>query len=319
MPSKLISIIIPFYNEENALPLIYAELLKIFQGLKEKYDYELIFIDDGSEDKSPEILEGLTGQNNKVKYIQFSRNFGKEIAVSAGLQNVSGDAAILIDADLQHPPELISEFLQKWKNGADIVVGMRKNYKQSRFRKFCSYIFYKVQNAISDIKILPNETDYRLLDRKVVAQFNKFTERGRIVRGLLNWLGFKKEYVYFSVPERKFDKVGYNFPKLARLALVTLVSHSLLPLKLAGYLGLSITFLFGAAGFLLFVGKYIFNNSFARSFSGSAQLAILIIFLIGLVLSCLGFMALYIANIQNEVANRPLYIIKKKKNINNNE
>lgn len=312
----MISIIIPFYNEENALPLIYAELLKIFQGLKEKYDYELIFIDDGSEDKSPEILEGLTGQNNKVKYIQFSRNFGKEIAVSAGLQNVSGDAAILIDADLQHPPELISEFLQKWKNGADIVVGMRKNYKQSRFRKFCSYIFYKVQNAISDIKILPNETDYRLLARKVVDEFNKFTERGRIVRGLLNWLGFKKEYVYFSVPERKFDKVGYNFPKLARLAIATLVSHSLLPLKLAGYLGLSITFLFGAAGFLLFVGKYIFNNSFARSFSGSAQLAILIIFLIGLVLSCLGFMALYIANIQNEVTNRPLYIIKKKKNIN---
>lgn len=312
---RLISIIIPIYNEENDIPLIYAELLKIFNGLKEKYDYELIFVDDGSEDKSPEILENLTGQNNKIKYIQFSRNFGKEIAVSAGLQNVSGSAAILIDADLQHPPEFIPEFLRKWENGTEIVVGMRKNYKQtSPFRKFCSYIFYKVQNVISDIKILPNETDYRLLDRKVVDEFNKFTERGRIVRGLIDWLGFKKEYVYFSVPERKFDKVGYNFPKLARLAIVTLVSHSLLPLKLAGYLGVIITFFSGGLGLFIFIEKYLLRGPWSLAFSGIATLAVLILFLIGIVLCCLGFIALYIANIQNEVTNRPLYVIKKKKN-----
>lgn len=313
---KLISTVIPVYNEEKNIPLVYTELLKTFNGLKEKYDYELIFVDDGSEDKSPEILESLTEQNNKVKYIQFSRNFGKEIAVSAGLQNASGSAVILIDADLQHPPEFIPEFLQKWENGADIVVGMRKNYRQtSHFRKFCSYIFYKVQNGISDIKILPNETDYRLLARKVVDEFNKFTEKGRIVRGLIDWLGFQKDYVYFSVPKRKFDKVGYSFLKLARLALVTLVSHSLLPLKLAGYLGIIITLFSGGLGLFIFIEKYLLGDPWALSFSGIATLAVLILFLVGIILCCLGFMALYIANIQNEVTNRPLYVIKKKKNI----
>jgi dolichol-phosphate mannosyltransferase len=313
--SKLISIIIPVFNEEKNIPLIYDELLKIFDDFKKKYDYEIIFIDDGSQDKSPEILENLTNQNNKVKYIQFSRNFGKEIAISAGIRNASGDAVISIDADLQHPPEFIPEFLDKWEKGAEIVVGIREKYDTiGIFRKFCNLLFYKLQNLISEIKIFSNETDYRLLDRKVVDEFNKFTERGRITRGLIDWLGFKKDYVYFRVKERRFINHAYNFPKLTKLAIATFISHSLLPLKLAGYLGVIITFFSGGLGLVILIDKYLLNDPLSWNVTGTATLAVLILFLVGIILCCLGFIALYIANIHNEVTNRPLYIIKKKKN-----
>ena len=316
MPQKLISIIIPAYNEEKNIPLIYDELLKIFDGLKEKYDYEVIFVDDGSQDESPEILENLTEQNNKVKYIQFSRNFGKEAALSAGLDVANGDAVLIIDADLQHPVELIPSFIEKWRRGAEVVVGVRnKNKREGLVKKLGSFLFYKIMNAIGETKITPRATDYRLLDKKVVLAFRRFTEHDRMTRGLIAWLGFKRDCIYFDANERINGKARYNKAKLMKLALSSMVAHSLFPLKLAGYLGIIITFLFGTAGFLLLVGKYIFNNPFARSFSGPAQLAILIIFLIGLVLSCLGLVALYIANIRNEVTNRPLYVIKKKRNI----
>jgi len=320
MGSKLISIVIPAYNEEKNIPLIYDELMKVLDVLKEKYDYEIIFIDDGSEDKSPEILETLTNQNNKVKYIQFSRNFGKEIALTAGLQSTSGDAAILIDADLQHPPEFIPEFLAKWEKGTEVIIGIRKRYEKiGLFRKFCNLIFYRIQNLISEIKILNQETDYRLLDRKVINEFNKFTERGRITRGLIDWLGFKRDYVYFPVRDRKSSKVGYSFSKLTKLALTTLISHSLFPLKLAGYLGVIITFFAGLLGLFIFFEKYLFNDPYNLNITGTATLAVFILFLVGIILCCLGFIALYIVNIQYEVTNRPLYVVKKKKNFKKEE
>lgn len=310
--SKLISIIIPVYNEEENIPLIYDKLLEILNGLHGKYDYEVIFVDDGSQDKSPEILENLTGQNNKVKYIQFSRNFGKEMATSAGLDAADGDAVLLIDADLQHPVELIPSFIGKWCQGVEVVVGVRnKNKGEGLVKKLGSFLFYKIMNAIGETKIIPRATDYRLLDRKVVLAFRRFTEHNRMTRGLIDWLGFKRDYIYFDADERINSEASYNKIKLMKLALSSVVAYSLFPLKLAGYLGVLLTFLFGTAGFLLFVGKYIFNNPFAMSFSGPAQLAILIIFLIGIVLSCLGLVALYIANIKAEVANRPNYVIRK--------
>jgi dolichol-phosphate mannosyltransferase len=302
-------------NEEKNILVICDELLKTLKSLKEKYGYEIIFVDDGSDDKSLEILEKLTKQNNKVKYIQFSRNFGKGIALSAGLQNISGDVAISIDADLQHPPEFIPEFLDKWEKGAEIVVGIREKYDTiGIFRKFCNFFFYKLQNLISEVKIFSNETDYRLLDRKVVEEFNKFTERSRITRGLIDWLGFKKDYVYFPVKERKNAKPGYSFFKLSKLAIETILSHSLFPLKLAGYLGVIITFFSGCLGLVILIDKYLLNDRLIWNITGTAVLAVLILFLVGIILCALGVIALYIANIRNEVFNRPLYIIKKKKN-----
>ena len=313
---KLVSIIVPVFNEEKNIPLIYDELRKIFDDLKEKYDYELIFIDDGSQDKSQEILEKLTEQNSNIKYIQFSRNFGKEIATTAGLSFSKGRAVIMIDADLQHPPELIPEFLEKWEKGADIIIGVReKNKGEGWIKRFGSFWFYKIMNSIGETKLIPRATDYRLLDKKVIKEFNRFTERNRITRGLIDWLGFKKDYIYFKAEKRKSGKAGYNFLKLTKLALSSFVTHSLFPLKLAGYLGSIITLLSGIIGLFIIVEKYILGDPLNLYFSGPFMLGVLILFLVGIVLSCLGLITLYIANIHQEVVNRPMYVIKKKKNL----
>jgi len=218
----------------------------------------------------------------------------------------------MIDADLQHPVESIPLFLEKWRQGAEVVVGVRnKNKGEGWVKKIGSYFYYKVINTIGETKIMPRATDYQLLDKKVIQAYRRFTEHSRMTRGLVAWLGFKRSYVYFDARERTNGLAGYSNTKLVKLAFSSIVAHSLFPLKLAGYMGIIITVLFGTFGFLLFIGKYILQNDFAKSFSGTAQLAILIVFLIGLVLACLGLVALYIANIQAEVANRPKYVIRK--------
>jgi glycosyltransferase involved in cell wall biosynthesis len=312
MSQKIISIVIPVFNEEGNIFLVYQELLKIFTALNEQYDYELIFVDDGSVDKSPEILECLAGQNSKFNFLQFSRNFGKEVALSAGLDVARGDAVVMLDADLQHPVELLPEFIKKWEDGAEVVVGVRhKNKGEGLVKKIGSIFFYKIMNAIGDTKITPSATDYRLLDRKVVLAFRQFTEHGRMTRGLIDWLGFKREYIYFNANERLNGIACYDKIKLIKLALSTIISHSLFPLKLAGYLGVWVSGIFGSAGFLLFLGIYVFHNKFAMSFTGTAQLAIVVVFLVGVILSCLGLVALYIANIQAEVLKRPTYVVRK--------
>jgi len=308
---QLISVVLPVYNEAENIPLMHEKIKEVLKKLS-NYDWELIFIDDGSFDNSENILYDLAKNDPLVKFIQFSRNFGKEMATSAGLDKANGDAVIIIDADLQHPVELMPAFIEKWQNGAEVVIGVRnKNQGEGLVKKFGSWLFYKIMNALGETKITPRATDYRLLDKKVVLAFRRFTEHGRMTRGLIAWLGFKRDYIYFDAALRINGRAGYNNLKLFKLALSTIVAHSLFPLKLAGYLGVIITFLFGLGGFLLFVDKYIFHNIYAMSFTGTAQLAILIIFLIGLVLFCLGLIALYIANIKAEVTNRPAYVIRK--------
>lgn len=314
--SDLISIVIPVYNEEGNISLIYKRITEVFKKSLAGYDYEIIFVNDGSEDKSGAIINELLIADKKVRYIEFSRNFGKEIATSAGINHSKGDAVIMLDGDLQHPPELIPEFIKKWKNGADVIVGIRdKNNKEGFVKKYGSIWFYKIMNAIGDTKLVPRATDYRLIDKKVVAEFNRFTERNRMTRGLINWLGFKRDYVHFNAGERNSGKAGYGCWKLFRLALSAFTSYSLFPLKFAGYLGVFITFFSGILGLFIFIEKYVFNDSLDIGFSGSAILAVIVMFLIGIVLACLGLIALYIANIHGEVLNRPIYIISEKKNI----
>jgi polyisoprenyl-phosphate glycosyltransferase len=318
MSKKLISIVIPVFNEEENIFLIYTTLQKVLTLLREKYIYEIIFIDDGSVDNSFEFIEDIATQDKKVKYLQFSRNFGKEIALSAGLDVVDGDAVLMIDADLQHPVELIPDFLKEWEDGAEVVIGIRnKNKGEGIIKKIGSVLFYKIMNTIGNTKITPSATDYRLLDKKVVLAFRRFSEHDRITRGLIDWLGFKREYIYFNANSRINGVACYDKRKLIKLTLSTIVSHSLLPLKMAGYLGVVITVFFGLAGLLLFFGRYVFHNKLAMSITGTAQLGILLLFLVGLVLSCLGLVALYIANIQKEVLNRPTYVVRKD-NINSN-
>ena len=219
----------------------------------------------------------------------------------------------MIDADLQHPPALIPELIAKWQ-GAEVVIGVRRTNKgEGLVKKIGSRIFYKIINQIADVEIIPQATDFRLIDRQVIDEFNRFIEKNRMTRALIDWLGFRRDYIYFDAAPRSDGKARYGFWKLFNLAMNSFVSLSLLPLKLAGYLGVLITFFSGLLGLYILIGKYIFHWNYASSFSGPAQLAILIIFLVGIILVSLGLMALYIANIHGEVARRPLYVIRKNK------
>lgn len=307
---KTISIVIPVFNEEKNIPLITNNLQSAFFGLP--YNYEIIFINDGSRDKSQEVLDLLLTTNTNIISVELSRNFGKESATSAGLHRAIGDAVIMIDADMQHPVELIPEFILRWEEGADVVVGVRtKNKGEGLIKKMGSFFYYKIMNMISDTPIIPRATDFRLIDRKVVDEFNHFTEHDRMTRGIIDWLGFRRTYVEFKANERQFGVASYTNIKLLKLAFSSAVSHSLFPLKFAGYLGLVIIILSGLLGFFVFIQRYIFDDVLNWNVSGTGQLAILIIFFIGIVLICLGLVALYIGNIRNEVSGRPLYVVRK--------
>ena len=311
---KKISIIIPAYNEEKNIPLVYAELQKVFAQCSDKYAFDILFVNDGSRDNTIGEIEKLAQSHQDVKYIDFSRNFGKEVATTAGLNNCQGDSCIMLDADLQHPVELIPDFIAQWEKGADVVVGIRnKNKSVGMLKKIGSAAFYKIINRIAEVEVVPNATDYRLLDRAVIDEFNRFTETNRMTRALIDWLGFRRVYINFEANERIHGDASYSFWKLFKLALNSFVSLSLLPLKIAGNLGIAITLVSGLAGFYILLGKYFFRTPFASTFSDAENLAILIVFLVGIILMSIGLMALYIANIHGEVINRPMYVIRKKK------
>lgn len=307
---KLISIIIPVYNEEKNIPLFYERIQAILNS--SSYLWELVFINDGSRDKSFDELEKISREDGRVRVIDFSRNFGKEVAVTAGINQCAGNACVILDADLQHPIEKIPEFIEKWEKGAEVVIGVRKKNKgEGLVKKIGSYFFYKMINRISDMEIITRATDFRLLDRVVIDEFNKLTEKNRMTRALIDWLGFHREYIYFEANERIHGAPSYSFLKLMRLAFNSMISFSFFPLRLAGYLGIAITIISALLGIFMFITNYVTRS---LNFSGSAILAVIILFLIGIVLICLGFIALYIANIHTEVSGRPMYIIRKAKN-----
>ena len=307
------SFIIPCFNEGKNIPLIYDALSREVQKEKD-FSYEIIFVNDGSSDDTESILEEIVQKDEKVKALNFSRNFGKEAATSAGLHAATGDFAMIIDADLQHPVEKISDFIEKWKEGYDVVVGKlvlsKSNLHKRIARKFFYYFLEKIQD--SDIDLQGN--DFRLIDRQVIDAFNYFEERGRVTRNLIDWLGFKKTEIFFEPKERVHGEAVYTTAKLFNLALNSIISNSLTPLKVAGYLGVFIFIVSTFLGIFIFIQKYVLNDPFGFGFSYPAILAVVNMFLISIVLTCLGFVAMYIGKIKEEVTNRPLYVIKKNRN-----
>ena len=309
---KVISLVVPLYNEETNLKLLHKALDKAVAKLP--YRFEMIFIDDGSIDGSGEELRKLATKDNRIKIIEFVRNFGKEVATTAGLNHAQGAAAILIDADLQHPPDLIPEFVEKWKAGAEVVVGVRRGKEHTSWLKsLAGRWFYRILNAMSPTKVIPMATDYRLLDRAVIDEFNRFTEHSRMTRGLIDWLGFRRDFVYFEAAKRQHGQAKYSFRKLFGLAVQSFVALSLFPLKAAGYAGVIITLMSGFFGLFILINNYALDDPWHLNFSGSAILAVIILFMVGVILMALGLMALYIAHIHAEVANRPLYVVRKSK------
>ena len=307
MKKKTVTVIIPVYNESHNLKKVISILRKVTCHLT-NYNWNYVFVDDGSSDDSLEILTNEALNDPIIKVISLSRNFGKEIALTAGLESLDNSSAIFIDSDLQHPPELIVELIKEWENGAEVVATIRNSIEdRPLFKRLGSWLFYAIINRISDTKMQSNTTDFRLLDERVVTVLKTFTERTRMVRGLIDWMGFKTVYVYFDAPARNGGEEGYSYRKLFRLATNSMSSFSLFPLRITGYLGLLIiTF---SALLLLFM---ILNRYFLH-WTVFTPLAIVVVgntFFIGLVLCGLGMLALYIGNIHTEVINRPLYIIR---------
>ncbi len=309
---KKISVIIPMYYEEEVVNECYNRMIDVLSKI-ENYDYEIICVNDGSKDKTLDILEELALKDNKLKVISFARNFGHQCAVTAGLKYVTGDCAVIIDADLQDPPELIPEMLKLWEDGNEVIYGKRKTRDgESIFKLLTAKMFYKILNILSDVEIPKDTGDFRLVDRKVVDVINSMPEHNKFLRGLWGWIGFKQIAYEYERKERFAGKTKYPLKKMLKLASDGIIGFSTKPLKLFGGFGILsifISFLLLIYSILSYVLKW--NNIT----SGWASIMVAITFFAGVQLVSIWIMAEYIGRIYDESKNRPQYIISKKINI----
>ena len=303
-----ITIIVPAYNEEDNLPTFLDETKKVTNNL-EGYVWEFIFIDDGSNDSTWAVIAEMSIVHKNIRGLRLSRNFGKELALTAGILESTEelDAAILMDADLQHPPSAITQLIQQWEQGFQVVTAQRKSIKYSMWRKIGSTFFYFMLNHFSKLNIQEKATDFRLLDKQVLNALKAFPERNRFFRGIVDWVGFKKTSITFDSPNRIEGKSAFSFQSLSSLAINSFTSFSLMPLRFTGYLGLAVTTITS----LLFI--YMIITHLILKISIFTKLAYFVVFntlLFGIVLAALGLIALYIGNIHTEVTGRPLYIVQ---------
>ena len=307
--TKKISIVIPVFNEALNIFNLHSRLERVIESLP-RFEWEYIFVNDGSLDHSYEVIKSLAEADSKVKALDFSRNFGKEIALTAGVHEAEhSNAVICIDADLQHPPELIPILISKWEEGAEVVVTIRTEIeKQPILRQVGSHLYYWMMRKISGIDLKGKTTDFRLYDKKVVKAFMRTTERERMFRGIMDWMGFRRSYVEFKADARAEGKVAYSYSKLWRLAVNSLTAFSLLPLRLAGYIGVFISAISGTL-FIWMLLNYLVLKVWI--YTPLAMVVVINTFLIGIVLMALGLVALYVGIIHTEVINRPLYIVRE--------
>ncbi len=300
------SVIIPMYNEEEVIAETYRRIKKVLSDTGESY--ELIFVNDGSRDRSEEIIKDYSQWDNTVKLINFSRNFGHQIAITAGMDYASGDAVVIIDADLQDPPELIHTMIARWKEGYEVVYAQRiKRKGESWFKKFTAGTFYRVLRAAADTPIPVDTGDFRLMDRKVVNELKQLPENNRFVRGLVSWVGFRQIAVEFERDERLAGETKYPLKRMVKLSLDGITSFSTKPLKIAGYAG----GLLSGAGFLYLLYVIycaLFTDSTAK---GWASLISLMLIFNGFILIMLGILGEYVGRIYDETKGRPLYIVKE--------
>lgn len=313
---KIITIIIPIYNEQKSIEPLSKKLVEVAKK-QPKYFFNYIFVDDGSETKNINLMKQFCKKNKAFQLLVLSRNFGKEFALTAGIHNAPEcDALITMDADLQHPPELIHKLIRLWENGSKVVVCKRiDNKDNSFFRRLCSKIFYTVSNLISSVKINPNSTDFRLLDKLVISYFKRFNETPMMYKRIVDWIGFKESIIEFSAPKRLKGKSSFTYVSLINLAVNALSTYSTLPLKIISISGLTLTFV----SFLIFIWMLFYNFYISNlMFSTLAFFVILNTFLMGIVLIALGLVGIYIGNIYSQVLNRPLYIVEEKINFDKN-
>ena len=307
-----ISVVIPMYYEEEVVNECYNRLEKVLINL-ENYEYEIIFVNDGSKDKTLELLTKIAKENKNVKVISFSRNFGHQAAVTAGLKFVTGDCILIIDADLQDPPELIPEMLKLWEEGNEVIYGERKSREgESKFKLFTAKMFYKTLNSLSDVEIPKNTGDFRLVDRKVVDTINSMPEHNKFLRGLFSWVGYKQYAFEYERKERFAGKTKYPLKKMLKLAADGIIGFSTKPLKILGGLGIiSIIISFILLVYALLSFAFEWNNLEA----GWTSIMVAITFFAGVQLISIWILSEYVGRIYDESKQRPEYIIDKTINI----
>lgn len=304
---KKISIVVPMYNEQEVAKEFYNRTISVLTKLIE-YDYEIIVVNDGSRDKTLEILLNIVREDEHVKVINFSRNFGHQAAITAGIENALGDAIITIDADLQDPPEIIVDMIREYEKGYDIVYAKRKSRKKDTFfKRETAKLYYKILNKLSDIKIPENVGDFRLISKRVQEVFIKLPEKDRYVRGMFAWMGFNQTIVEFDRASRYAGKTKYPLSKMIKLALSGIVGFSTKPLRIIFKLGLATTFISFILMIYAIVMKILGNVE-----NGWSSIIVAITFIGGIQLLSLGIVAEYIAKIYGEVKERPVYIIMDK-------
>ena len=311
---KLISIVSPAYNEEkNIFPLI-KDVTLVMKSLSSKYDYEYILVDDGSIDGTWNKILEAAKKNKKIKGLSLSRNFGQQLAITAGLDLVCGDCVIYCDSDLQHPPQVFPKLIEKWEKGAKVVHAQRLDSEDKRIiKKILSRLFYALVNLLSNIPIKPGMADFKLLDREIYTKLNKMRERSRFLRGMVPWLGYRSETVTYKAGKRNAGTPWYNIRRNITFAKDGILAISTKPLVWIGYLGLALTiisFLAMAISFVVMILK-----SDLRYISPVLILVMFNTFLFGIVLTSLGVVALYISFLHQEIIKRPLYLVAKKVNV----
>lgn len=304
----LLSVIIPCYNEEDVLRATYERLGKVFHGMTD-YDYELIFVNDGSADQTQLILTELQLSDPHVRVLLLSRNFGHQIAVTAGLEVAAGDAVVIIDADLQDPPEVIPEMVRLWREGNEVVYGIRLEREgESKFKLWTAKVFYRLINRLSETKMPLDAGDFRLIDRKVVGVINKMPERARFLRGMVSWAGFRQTSVTYDRAPRHAGDSKYPLKKMVHFAMDGIISFSLVPLKLAIWTGFLAIWI-AVAGIIVAIIDRLLDKHLTR---GWASLFVAVLFMAGVQLVSLGIIGEYLGRIYTEVKRRPLYVVQER-------
>ena len=309
---KKISVVIPMYYEEEVVHECYRRVKVVLNSLN-KFEHEIIFVNDGSKDKTLELLEEIADLDKDVKVISFSRNFGHQAAVTAGLKFITGDAVLIIDSDMQDPPELLTDMIRLWEDGNEVIYAKRKVRKgESKFKLITAKLFYRILNGLSDVDIPKDTGDFRLADRKVIDVINSMPEHNKFLRGLFSWVGFKQTPIEYERKERFAGKTKYPLKKMLKLASDGIISFSTKPLKLIGGIGLFSIFI----SFILLV--YALLSYFLRwnnITSGWTSLMCAITFFAGVQLVSIWMISEYIARIYDDTKHRPEYIIDKTINI----
>lgn len=306
MNKKLVSLVFPMYNEEGNVFKLFDEVKKVVDELSLKYNFEIIFVNDGSKDGTIEKLNQLYKENSDlVKVLCFARNYGHQIAVTAGQDIAKGDAVIIMDSDLQDPPSLIVPMLEKYENGCDIVYAKRKSYKTNFTKKASAYFFYRILKKIASVEIPVDTGDFRLLSKRVNEEMRKYKEKSRYLRGMTSLMGFKSDFVEFDRGERFSGTTHYPFKKQLKLALNGITGFSTFPLSLISMMGIFLSLLAFVGG-----GSFIVYRLFVGgNVSGWLSMMTILIFFSGLNMLMIGILGEYIGRIYTEVIDRPLYTV----------